>query len=179
MSLPEKCIVDTNVPVEANKARDPDSIPDELVGCVAACVEAVEHVIKTSNCLVLDADDEIFSEYMHNLSLSGQPGVGDRFMKWVHDHRWSLPGANRVAITKDGDFYAEFPDQADLAEFDPGDRKFIAVANRHPQHPPILQATDRKWWKFRDAFKNAGIAVRFLCPEYAKTIERKKKPSKA
>ena len=42
--------------------------------------------------------------------MRGHPGVGDRFMKWVHDNRWSLPAEDRVIITKDGDGYKEFPD---------------------------------------------------------------------
>lgn len=176
MTLPKKCIVDTNVPLTANRALNPDSIPDELAGCVLACIEALEHVAKTPDCLVLDAGNEIFDEYAHKLSRSGQPGFGDAFLKWVHDTRWSLPESNRVAITKTGkNSYEEFPDNTDLANFDSSDRKFIAVANAHPRHPPILEATDRKWWLFRDALKKAGITVQFLCPEYAKTIERKTK----
>ncbi len=178
MKLPKKCIVDTNVPLVANSALDPESSPGVPEDCVSACIEAVEHVINTPHCLVLDAGDEICEEYAHKLSRSGQPGVGDRFMKWVHDNRWALPDGNRVEITKNGNSYTEFPNRKDLEEFDPSDRKFIAVAYKHPCHPPILQAVDRKWWPFKNALKNAGITVRFLCPEYAKTIESKKKKSK-
>ena len=43
-----------------------------------ACIEAVEHVIKKRG-LVIDAGDEIFDEYRRQLSMKGQPGVGDRF----------------------------------------------------------------------------------------------------
>ena len=176
MRLPKKCIVDTNVPLKANDALDPDSIPDELMGCVFACIEAVEHIINTPHCLVLDAGNEIYDEYAHKLSRSGQPGVGDMFMKWVHDNRWTLADANRVIINKkDGNSYVEFPDYGDLIKFDPSDRKFIAVAKKHPRHPPILQAADRKWWLFRDELRKAGVVVRFLCPKYAETIHRKKK----
>ena len=74
-----------------------------------ACVEAVEHVIKKRG-LIIDAGDEIFDEYRQQLSMKGQPGVGDRFMKWVHDNRWSLHHSQRVSITKNGDSYDEFPD---------------------------------------------------------------------
>ncbi len=178
MRLPKKCIIDTNVPLKANDALDPESIPDALRDCVFACIEAVEHVIKTPDCLVLDAGNEIYDEYAHKLARSGQPGVGDMFMKWVHDNRWALPDANRVSIHKDGNSYREFPDRDDLSTFDPSDRKFIAVAKKHPRHPPILQAVDRKWWNFRKALKHVGIEVRFLCPEYAETINKKRKHSR-
>ena len=167
MSLPNKCLVDTNVPKTANLALAPDKVPCELTGCVLACVEAVEHVIKKRG-LVIDAGDEIFDEYRQQLSMKGQPGVGDHFMKWVHDNRWSLPDSDRVTIAKNGDSYDQFPDHDGLAQFDSSDRKFIAVANAHPDKPPILQATDSKWWGWKDVLAEVGITVHFLCPDYAK-----------
>jgi hypothetical protein len=175
MTLPKKCIVDTNVPLVANKALDPDSIPDELKDCVVACIEALEHVTKTPDCLVLDAGDEIYREYTNKLSRSGQPGMGDMFMKWVHDNRWALAEGNRVAITKIAqNIYEEFPEHDDLNNFDPSDRKFVAVANAHPAHPPILNAADSDWWISRNALKQAGIAVVFLCQKYVQIIEARK-----
>lgn len=164
--LPHKCLVDTNVPKTANLSIDPAAIPDELAGCVLACVEAVNHVVKNGG-LVIDCGDEIFNEYRKQLSMRGQPGVGDRFMKWVHDNRWNFPDADRVTITKNGDSYDEFPDHEGLIKFDISDRKFIAVANVHPNKPPVLQATDSKWWGWKCALAAVGITVHFLCPEYA------------
>jgi hypothetical protein len=165
--LPKKCLVDTNVPKTANLALDPATIPQELTSCVLACVEAVEHVVKR-RCLVMDAGDEIFDEYRKQLSMKGQPGVGDRFMKWVHDNRWKLSDADRVTITRNGQSYIEFPEHDGLTQFDNADRKFIAVANAHPDKPPVLQATDSKWWGWKDALTEVGIAVHFLCPDYAR-----------
>ncbi|MBU1172831.1 MAG: hypothetical protein KKD44_25005 [Proteobacteria bacterium] len=165
MSLPRKCLVDTNVPKTANLSIDPEQVPLDLAHCVLACVEAVEYVIKNRG-LVIDAGDEIFDEYRKQLSMTGQPGTGDRFMKWVHDNRWSLPDSNRVTISKDGDSYHQFPVHDDLKDFDTSDRKFVAVANEHPEKPMILQATDSKWWGWKDALSEVGIAVHFLCPEY-------------
>lgn len=130
MNLPAKCVVDTNVPITANKALSPDYIPGELISCVRACVEAIDHVIKKRG-LVIDAGDEIFDEYLDNLSLRGQPGVGDRFMKWVHDHRYDEKFVEQVSITKNGNSYNEFPNHNGLKNFDDSDRKFVAVANAH------------------------------------------------
>jgi hypothetical protein len=165
MSLPKKCLVDTNVPKTANLATQPDPDSDVSEACVLACIEAIEHVIKKRG-LIVDAGDEIFNEYRQQLSMRGQPGVGDRFMKWVHDHRWSLPASQRVSITKKGDSYDEFPLHAGLDHFDQSDRKFVAVANAHPDKPSILQATDSKWWGWKDALAEVGIAVHFICPDY-------------
>lgn len=166
-SLPKTCLVDTNVPKTANLANDPDSIPAQLVECVSACVEAISHVVDKGR-LVIDAEDEIFDEYRRNLSMSGQPGVGDLFMKWVHDNRWRFPVKDRVSITRDGDSYKEFPLHEHLSDFDPSDRKFVAVANAHPEKPHILQGTDSKWWGWRKALLEVGVTVTFLAPEYAK-----------
>lgn len=166
--FPSKCLMDTNVPKTANLAIAPEDIPDELTGCVLACVEAVDSVVKNRS-LVLDAGNEIFDEYRQQLSMSGQPGVGDRFMKWVHDNRWKFPDKDRVTITKNGESYDEFPHHTGLSSFDRSDRKFIAVANAHPVKPPILQAVDSKWWGWKDALEEVGITVHFLCPDYVET----------
>lgn len=167
-SLPGKSIVDTNVPLVANLAKDPLNISDDLVDCVDECIEAIEHVTSGQGRLVIDDGNEIFDEYRKKLSLSGQSGVGDRFMKWVHDHQYLFADQDRVSITKTGGSYAEFPEHDDLHAFDRSDRKFVAVANAHPDKPPILEATDSKWWGWSTALANVGITVIFLCPDYAK-----------
>jgi hypothetical protein len=166
--LPKKYLVDTNVPKTANLALDPAMIPEELTGCVLACVVAIEQVVKKGG-LVIDAGDEIFDEYRHQLSLKGQPGIGDRFMKWVHDNRWNFPDSDRVTIKKNGESYDEFPDHDGLKNFDNSDRKFVAVANAHSAKPTIFQATDSKWWGWKDALAEVGVTVHFLCPDYIKT----------
>ena len=79
----------------ANLAVDPATYSRRMIACVLACVEAVEHVVKKGG-LVLDAGDEIYNEYRRQLSMKGQPGMGDQFMKWVHDNRWKFP--MRIAL---------------------------------------------------------------------------------
>ncbi len=165
-SYPKLCVVDTNVAINANMAHDPDSVPDDLVLCVSECIEAIECVVKNGG-LVMDSGDEIYDEYRNNLSLKGQPGVGDIFLKWIHDNRWTFPDENRVSVTKRGDSYDEFPEHDGLKNFDISDRKFVAVANAHPDKPPILEATDSKWWGWKDSLAEIGITVTFLCPAYA------------
>ena len=137
------------------------------------CIIAIECVIKQGG-LVIDSGDEIYNEYLHNLCLSGQKGIGNAFMKWVHDNRWRLPDSDRVTISKNGDSYKEFPDHEGLVNFDISDRKFVAVANAHPKKPPILQSTDCKWWGWKNALEDVGITVCFLCPEYVKDKYKKK-----
>jgi hypothetical protein len=173
MNVPDKCVVDTNVPIIANHiigAVRSDDIPDQ---CILACIEAIESVIQ-KKALVIDIENEIFDEYKSNLSMSGQPGYGDAFMKWVHYTGPSLPASQRVAITKIGDSYKEFPDHPELTNFDLSDRKFVAVANAHPKKPPILEAADSKWWGWKQPLEEVGITVWFLCPEYIENKYSKK-----
>ncbi len=171
--LPDPCLVDTNVPKTANLATQHDPDSDVSDDCVLACIEAVEHIIRKRG-LVLDASDEIFDEYRQQLSMKGQPGVGDRFMKWVHDHRWNADKVTQVQITRNGNSYNEFPNRTGLRNFDPSDRKFIAVANAHPEKPPIVQATDSKWLGWEKALAKVGITVDFLCRDYVQTKYAKK-----
>lgn len=72
MSLPKKCLLDTNVPKTANLAARPDPVSDVSDACVLVCIEAVEHVIKTRG-LIVDAGDEIFEEYRQQLSMKDSP----------------------------------------------------------------------------------------------------------
>jgi hypothetical protein len=130
-----------------------------------ACIAAGEPVIKPGG-LIIEAGDEIFDEYRQQRSMKGQPGMGDTFMKWVNDHRYNPEYCSRVTITINGDSYQEFPTHDALNDFDRSDRKFVAVANAHADKPPILQATDSKWWGWKDALAEVGIAVQFLCPGY-------------
>lgn len=168
MNLAKKCLVDTNVPKTANLATQPDSGSDVSHACILACIEVIEQVIKKRG-LVIDAGDEIFDEYRQQLSMKGQPGMGDAFMKWVNDHRYNLAYCDRVPITPNDASYNEFPVHDGLANFDQSDRKFVAVANAHPAKPPILQATDSKWWGWNAALVEVGLTVQFLCPEYVET----------
>ena len=168
MNLPKKFLVDTNVPKTANLALEPNEIPPELASCVLPCVEAIEHVVNKGG-LVIDANGEIFAEYQQQLSMRGQPGVGDRFLKWVHDNQWNLPESDRVPITRNGETYDQFPIHDGLNNFDNSDRKFVAAAYAHPVKPQILQATDSKWWGWKEPLNEVGIIVCFLCPEYAET----------
>ncbi len=72
-----------------------------------------------------------------------------------------------------GDF-EEFPRHDGLKEFDLADRKFVAVSIAHPKRPVILQATDTKWWGWKEALAECGVRVDFLCAtEIEESYKRK------
>jgi hypothetical protein len=154
-------VVDTNVPIAANGG---DKIAAD---CTHSCVTALREVLEYRQRLAIDDDWRIIREYMRNLRSSGEPGVGDSFLKWVLTHKNNPERCDLVTITAlneaAGEF-AEFPDGSGLTTFDPSDRKFVAVANAHAEKPTILQGLDSKWWGWRAALAAAGITVEFLCP---------------
>jgi hypothetical protein len=155
-------VIDTNVPITANLATQEDA--DMPAECISACVQQIKQITRNGG-LVLDDDGEIFEEYRRNLSLRGQPGQGDAFVKWVCNHQWDEKKVTRVRLSKEGDSYQEFPAHPELADFDPADRKFVAVAGAHPDKATILQGVDSKWWGWASALQEVGIEVCFLCHE--------------
>ncbi|MCP3137227.1 hypothetical protein [Pyxidicoccus xibeiensis] len=171
MSVPvAPCVVDTNVPVTANKQGEPSP------ACVLACVHTLDALMKGGH-LLIDDKRRIIREYTNNLRSAGQPGVGDRFLKWVLTNHANPKHCTPVPLTErpeDPRDFDEFPRDEALAGFDPSDRKFVAVSCAHPQRPPILQATDSKWWGLREELTRCGVNVHFLCPgDIAEIHERK------
>jgi hypothetical protein len=156
-------VVDTNVPVAANgKSRQAD--PD----CVIACIDILDS-IRAGGVVVLDDGMRILNEYMNNLSMSGQPGAGDLFMKWVWNVQADESRCEQVRLTPDphwADNFKEFPDDADLTTFGPSDRKFVAVALTSRNRPTILNAVDSDWAQRHVALERNGVRVHFLCPQH-------------
>jgi hypothetical protein len=182
MKLPKKCIVDTNVPLTSNLIKYPDPNSDIDNGSILKCIDAIEQV-KEGNALVLDSEDEIFDQYRQSFSKHiqdryGNLGSGDYFYLWVRDYRFSFPKEDMVKVVKSGDSYVEFPQNKELQNFDPSDRIFIAIANKHKDRPPVLQGTDSKWWGYREIFEAIGIKIIFLCPEYVERIYNRKQKDK-
>jgi hypothetical protein len=99
-------VVDTNVPLAANYKAD--ASPD----CIQKCVEALTEIMADKQALVIDNGWHIIREYMNKLSQSGQPGVGDRFLKWVLTNRENRSRYVQVSITPrpdDKNHFEEFP----------------------------------------------------------------------
>jgi hypothetical protein len=124
----------------------------------------------TSGRLFIDDGGLIVAEYRANLAAKGQPGPGDVFLKWLLTNEWSEERVSRVRLSPSFD---ELPPAQEGVVYDPSDRKFLAVAAAHPKHPPILQATDSKWWGWLESLANAGISVYFLCPEIEQKYREK------
>ena len=156
-----RCVVDTNVATTANGANQ--GAPQS---CVVKSAKALQAVMADGHVFV-DQAGEISREYRDNLSASGQPGPGDAFLKWLLTHEWSETRCTRVAITPkktDSQDYEELHTPDDGTVYDRSDRKFLAVSAAHPEHPPILQSFDSKWWGWQKALSKIGVTIHFVCP---------------
>ncbi len=160
-----KFIIDTNVLIVAN-GRD---TPHASLACRLACVRSLDEIQEQHN-FVLDNKWHVLNEYKKKVNQSGQPGVGDRFLKWILRNQGNRDRCEIVTITTladstDGNDFAEFPDDPALANFDRSDRKFVALALAHPERPPILNATDTDWHGHQSALEKHGVKIQFLCAD--------------
>lgn len=150
--MSEPWVVDTNVGIVANdREADGPHLPESVL----ACTRFLEDLMNTGH-LAIDDRWEIINEYKHRMSPAGQPGPGDRFLRWVLVNNANTRRCSQIDISA-----ISAPEQ--LADFDPSDIKFIRTALGCAR-PQIAQATDGLWWKRRADFESAGITVDFLCP---------------
>lgn len=153
-------VVDTNVVLVANGQH-----PDVSPGCVATCALKLQAVM-TEGKLALDDGFRILLEYQNKTTPKTGNRPGDAFVKWALQNNANTTRVDCVALDDHAvRGFVNFPGDPDLANFDPPDRMFVAVAHAHPEKPPILQAADSKWLKWADALNRHGVTVDFLCPD--------------
>jgi len=148
-------VVDTNVPVVANGRIDSASID-----CRLAAIEFLRELC-VSGITILDMAGEIMEEYFGRLHPSGQPGVGDNFLRMILNN--TPKRVERITLRKSrttGEF-EDFPSDSALAGFDRSDRKFAAAARK--SGAPVANAVDSDWLDHKQALRANGISVDFIC----------------
>ena len=152
-------IVDTNVLIVANgKAEQASEICCSL--CITALEEAKQQIVVADDAFL------ILSEYQHEVSPSGQPGVGDAFLLWLLRSRSNPKHCELVTLTLDADnSFTGFPNDPELADFDPSDHKFVAAANTSRHDPEILNAVDSDWWIHGRILERNRLKIVHLCEE--------------
>ncbi len=161
-----RAIVDTNVMIVANRHA-----PQASLACVEQCIIRL-HALESTGKIVLDDNWHILSEYLHELSSTGQPGVGDAFFKWILRNRTNPERCEYHHLTPIYDSatasepvnFEEFPNNPALTGFDRTDRKMAALAR--VANTPVWNAVDSDWWDYRIALHQQGIDVDFVCPDY-------------
>lgn len=170
-------VVDTNVILVANEDHA-DASPE----CVKECVNRLQ-LIMYNGSIAIDDAYLIIKEYQNKTNNKSGKGAGDVFLKWVLTHMANSTRVQQVTLTQiSKDHFAEFPVSSLESEFDRPDRKFAAVANAHPNKPPILQAVDCKWLDWWPQLHAAKVQVEFLCGAdicrfYQKKFPRKPMPA--
>ena len=152
----KKWVVDTNVPVVANRRDDRDRPVAST--CQEATIKFLREIMKGGKVLV-DEAGEVMAEYKRHLNPSGQPGVGDRFYQQLL-RNVSLIERAELPVCSDDEFVDLHP-EIRASNFDRDDRKFAALAvNRDA---PVANAIDSDWMEHRDLLKRHGVRIRFLC----------------
>jgi hypothetical protein len=162
-------VVDTNVVLVANgQHRDVSS------ECVATCALRLQAIMQNGK-LALDDCFRILLEYQNKTTPKTGNRPGDAFVKWALQNNANTLRVECVKLEDHADrAFVTFPDDPGLAEFDPPDRKFVAVAGAHPDKPPILQAADSKWLGWASTLKLHYITVDFLCHDDIKRFQANK-----
>jgi len=166
-------VIDTNVLLIA------DGIAAQMSNaCRLECLEKLAQ-IKLEQCVVLDNAWIILGEYHNKLSPNRSPAPGSAFLKWLLQVLTVSRHVSQVTITpRDhpaNTMFEEFPDDSSLEnDFDPADRKFVAVANAHPEKPPILEAADSKWLGWESRLAAHGIRLEVLCRPELESIRKRK-----
>ena len=165
--LMDAVIVDTNVIITAN-----DEAEHASLDCVERCQKRIKQILSQHETTLVDDGWRILNEYKRYVNLKTRKGIGDIFVKTLLQNLMRQPAiCTMVRITSlDGSDtnFTEFPATEVLSDFDVADRKFIAVAiayeREHAKKATILQALDRKWEPFKNAFEEEGLQIVFLCP---------------
>lgn len=155
-----KVVIDTNVPIAANGRNTHAG-----VDCQVRCIDFLQHLANGRSKVVvaLDEGDLLLDEYKRYLNYRGQPGVGDIFFKFLHDHMYGSNRVELVRVTRSADENRGFDELPENA-LDPSDRKLLAVAV--VAGADVVNALDTDWFEQADLLAQLGVPVQQLCPEH-------------
>lgn len=162
-------ILDTNVIVNAHATKSPQTSES----CISQCQHLLVRCMADHFQIVIDVGkhgSDVLREYQNNLPYYGG-SYGELFIRWLLNNITDKKHVFEVPLTRQDadDEYEEFPDDPDLVDFDPRDRKFVALGVAHYMYEdeiaPIVQSADYKWRDFVVAFRKHYVHVDFLCDE--------------
>lgn len=168
---PSAVLVDTNV-IRAANGQAPQALP----GMAEACAGILRAVMRGEHGLLLvDRSGPagvswIIEEYCGAVAHFDPHLPGDVFLRWVRHNEWDESVVRRVGVTPsvfgpDGvpADYAEFPRDFGLADFEPADRKFVAVAIAYRAATgldvPVFEALDSDFFNHETALARHGVRV--------------------
>ena len=157
-------VVDENVLIVANDLTRlslgmQPVCPEANDQCRLRCAEALERLMKTGG-VSLDDGMEVLNKYKAHCSFSGQPGIGDAFLRAVFERGYVPEWAERVTV-RDG---AEILLPAAFLEsaFDNDDHIWVAISYNSNHTPIIINAVDSDYRIFRAELDAIGVRVEEL-----------------
>ncbi|MCY3824768.1 MAG: hypothetical protein OXG62_12985 [Nitrospinae bacterium] len=158
--MTDRIVVDTNVLIVANGR---DDTPADLE-CEDACINLLLEASKGRKTVLLDTSELIMDEYGRRCSYTGTP-VGNMFYKYLNDFEHSTSKIIHILIQQTPDEEGGFVNLPPN-DFDPDDRKFLAVAKAGDGR--VVNATDSDWSEHADFIESLGVRVIELCPQCLK-----------
>lgn len=172
--MPEHRIVDTNVLLVAAERHDKAS-----ERCQQNCARFLQRVRRNVYCVVLDANGDALNEYTR-YARDRQTGDADALSLFLRhlSRNWSHAGRVRIVqlhkVENGNNEYIGWPVDAELANFDPNDRKWLMIAlvfrQETGQAAPITYAIERDWDNYRDALTRHGVALDPLCAPHRHAV---------
>lgn len=157
-------IIDTNVPlVAAEKHERAEAI------CRRTCEIYVKQVLNGKICVVIDDNRAAYTEYRNNMYPDPNPssGLASNFLMHVIQNYGNDKRVLRIPLVQRNGEYVEWPQDPALTNFDPSDRKWVALARAFNQQTgqtaPITYAIERDWDDYRDALTRHGVELDHLC----------------
>lgn len=166
-------IIDTNVILVAN--RQHERVSEK---CVVACATRLQRIMKVDR-IAIDDGYRILKEYQSKTTPRVGKRPGDAFVKWLLRNNANTKRCDQVPLKEHPERgFESFPADDRLVTFDRPDRKFVAVAVAHNDHPRIAQAADSKWLGWAPALREHDVRVEFLCPRDIQGFDDNKKGRK-
>ena len=158
-------VVDENVLVVANDLTKeslglPTSFPDASEECRIACAEYLRNIVENGR-IILDSESEYFDKYRNHASFSGQPGVGDMFLRIVYERGYVSSWATRIPIRDEKDYL--LPASFKSSTFDNDDYLWVAGAYNSTSPAEIANACDSDYDECSAELNAIGIRVNQLC----------------
>ncbi len=163
-------VVDTNIWVMGHAPPHTHQTKAKLE-CATTCLDwLVKFRDSNKRHLIVDVQHIILSKYWEYL------GQGNSLAREILAHLEASDRIIPVQIAFDENHYAVLPAELGLDNFDPADKKFVAVALTCNPFPPIYNATDSDWREHAAAFTVANLTIVELCLDTLKESSQEKKP---
>ncbi|MBL0264919.1 MAG: hypothetical protein IPQ05_13895 [Leptospiraceae bacterium] len=136
----------------------------------------------------MDNNDLIIKEYTNKIDPNDKKvssvnySLRKCFIINLRQKQWNSSFIKRVSITPtnlEKTEFKEFPDDPDLAKFEPDDKKFIAVACQFQKEnlgikSPVVEAADTDFLHYKDVLKKHVVEIEFICPDMIQEFKRRK-----